>query len=128
MSSECVHSIPSGQDADRLLPFQVFKQLPRLLVGTLFLLLGFSQSAGAQLTPRDFQELNERAVNENWTFTIGNNPATQRHGDELKGLVITDKDILASREKVWTPTIPKSGLPSRFDWREQVSGDRKSGV
>ena len=44
-------------------------------------------AALAQLSKADITELQERGELEGWTFTVGDNPATQYSLDELCGLV-----------------------------------------
>ena len=58
-----------------------------LPVMTALLMLTLAGTATAQLNTADLTELEERGEQEGWTFTVGENPATQYSLEELCGLV-----------------------------------------
>ncbi len=67
------------------------------------------------LTAADITALQIQGEQEGWTFTVGENAATQRPFSQLCGLVEpTDWWVGAS----FDPCTPKRGLPVTFDWRE----------
>jgi len=73
--------------------------------------------AQGQLTSQDISQLEEQAKQDNWTFSVGENPATAYSLDQLCGLKVPDNwkelapfsDIKADRE-----------LPAAFDWRDST--------
>jgi len=54
---------------------------------------------------------------EGWTFTVGQNPASDRPLEELCGLVVPENWEAGARFVELSPL--RLGLPARFDWREQ---------
>lgn len=83
-------------------------QLPDEVVGS-------SQSPTPWMTNEDISLLQDQALTQAWTFTVGKNPATERPSSELCGLV--------EPANWWTnasfdPCVPTNELPSRFDWRD----------
>ena len=81
---------------------------------TIALVLMTASSAVGQLTKDDIAELQKRAVEEGWTFEVGENSATSRSIEELTGLKVPDN---------WQAMAPfkeypdKVDLPVTFDWR-----------
>ncbi len=73
-------------------------------------------SATAQLTNEDIEALRERAIEEGWTFEVGENEATQYSLDQLCGLIVPDNWQETARFMDITPT---RDLPASFDWRDQ---------
>ena len=74
-----------------------------------------SSSSAPWITDADIIALQQQAIEDGWTFTIGKNPATDRSLSELCGLVEPDNWwVNASFE----PCVPSTILPSHFDWRE----------
>ncbi len=71
--------------------------------------------AAGQLTSADLDELRQRGEAEGWTFTVGQNPATQRPLDALCGLAIP-ADWRQGARFVGTPA--KFDPPPSFDWRD----------
>jgi C1A family cysteine protease len=67
------------------------------------------------ISDADLMELSKQATREQWTFTVGKNPATQQGFTELCGLVEPENWWV---DASFDPCIPTSVLPSRFDWRE----------
>lgn len=61
------------------------------------------------------QELQERAINEGWTFSVGQNPATEQPVSYLCGLVEPENWWV---DASFDPCVPTNVLPPRFDWRE----------
>ncbi len=70
--------------------------------------------ATAALSSADLVALQVRGEQEGWTFTVGENEATQYSPDELHGLVVP-KDWRAKAPVVWFKQQPD--LPAQFDWR-----------
>lgn len=67
------------------------------------------------LTPADIATMQQHAKENGWTFTVGENPATQRPFSQLCGLVEpADWWVNAS----FDPCLPTTTLPDRWDWRE----------
>jgi C1A family cysteine protease len=82
-----------------------------VFMSTLFI----SGSANAQLSRSQLDQLQKRAQAEDWTFEIGENPATQQSLDNLCGL----KEPENWRENAsFDPCTPKRELPEYFDWRD----------
>ncbi len=69
----------------------------------------------AGLTAEDIAALQERAEREGWTFTFGENSATQYSLDQLCGLKVPENWPATAR---FDPCTPTGGLPLSFDWRE----------
>ena len=68
-----------------------------------------------QLNTEDIEVLRERAREEGWTFTVGENPATKYPLDKLCGLVVPDNWQAAAR---FDPITPAKDIPVSFDWRD----------
>jgi len=85
------------------------------LIGAL-LLGGLTSRAGAQLSPKDLDELRERAKREGWTFEIRESEGTRRPAHELCGTVmppdLKEEGIPAGPPTIW------DDLPAAFDWRD----------
>ncbi len=77
--------------------------------------LGATAPAFGQLTSADVAALRQRAEHEDWTFTVGENPATGYRLDELCGLKVPDEGW--SRPPRIAAPPPVTGLPDQFDWR-----------
>lgn len=79
-----------------------------------FILFGYQFAAG-QLSSEDIAALQQRAAEEGWTFTVGENSATQYSLDQLCGMKEPDN----WREKaVFVDITPDKALPVAFDWRD----------
>jgi C1A family cysteine protease len=63
----------------------------------------------------DIEALRQQAEEEGWTFTVGENPATQYTLDQLCGLVVPEGWQQNAR---FVKTTPRLSLPSYFDWRD----------
>ena len=72
--------------------------------------------AAAQLTAEDIAALRARGEREGWTFTVGENPATQYRLEQLCGVVVPPDWQLHGR---FDPCTPTRDLPAAFDWRTQ---------
>lgn len=68
------------------------------------------------ISDEELAGLQQQAVEQGWTFTVGKNPATERCFSELCGLVEPEEWWINAS---FDPCLPTSVLPSRFDWREQ---------
>lgn len=77
-------------------------------------LLGSVATAWAQLTDADIAALRERGEREGWTFTVGQNEATQRPLEQLCGLV-EPPDWKQSANFDALPA--RRDLPASWDWR-----------
>lgn len=94
-------------------------RLLRLCVCTVLMILAavvlITPSAYGQLTDEDIKALQERAIAEGWTFTVGANPATQYPLEDITGLVVPDNWKATAK---FDPCTPSKELPATFDWRE----------
>ncbi|HPO14239.1 MAG TPA: C1 family peptidase [Candidatus Hydrogenedentes bacterium] len=88
-------------------------RFPRACV--LLITMIWTGAVWAQLSSEDITVLQKRAEEEHWTFTVGENGATQYPLSSLCGYV---------RGEGWPPQAskitlkPAKDLPERFDWRE----------
>lgn len=75
--------------------------------------------ATAQLTAEDIEALQQRAIEEGWTFKIGWTPACERTPEELCGF---DPTLAPDDEtELWDPIATGTrDLPARFDWRDST--------
>ncbi|MEW5923737.1 MAG: C1 family peptidase [Candidatus Zixiibacteriota bacterium] len=84
----------------------------------LFLFLFVPGSALGQLSQQQIEEIQQQAIDEDWTFSVGENPATQYSLEQLCGL----KEPPDWRENaVFDPMAEKILLPSAFDWRDSTT-------
>jgi len=81
----------------------------------LLFLLFTATTSHAQLTAEDIAELHEQGIREGWTFTVGENPATQYSIDQLTGLRIPDELPVPPSTGV---RLARSILPTAYDWRD----------
>jgi C1A family cysteine protease len=89
----------------------------RLLPLTLIAIFLLSGSIFAQLSKSDIVDLKERAKVEDWTFTVGENPATEYPLEELCGMVEPpDWRVGANFDPMTSAAL--AALPSAFDWRD----------
>ena len=88
-----------------------------------FITILVTASIRAQLTDSDFMELERQSKERGWTFSIGPTEASQRPSEYLGNVVFTEEfwEEQAARPPHTEPPH-KAALPSRFDWREQVTG------
>lgn len=88
-----------------------------LFVITVILILSFALfiPVSAQLSKEDIEELKKRAIEENWTFEVGENSATNYSVEELCGTVEPDNWQETANFKSITTKID---LPAVFDWRD----------
>jgi len=70
----------------------------------------------AQLTADDIEALRQQGIAEGWTFTVGENPATQRSPEELCGLVVPPD----WRKGRFVELVAKRDLPAAYDWRSET--------
>lgn len=73
------------------------------------------QSSDSWVSDDDLVRLQEQSVTQGWTFTLGQNPATDRPLSELCGLVEPENWW---KDASFDPCVPTQALPSRFDWRD----------
>ncbi len=73
------------------------------------------QPALAQLSPEDIETLRKQGQAEGWTFTVGENPATDYPLEQLCGLVEPADWRVNAR---FDPCTPRGGLPDAWDWRD----------
>ena len=85
------------------------------LVAAYSLVVALAVPALAQLTPTDIDALRAEAEREGWSFTVGENQATQYALEDLCGLVMPPgwEDRPAPPE-----TTGGRSMPSSFDWRD----------
>jgi C1A family cysteine protease len=67
------------------------------------------------ISDADLVVLQEQAVTEGWTFSVGKNPATDQPLSQLCGLVEPEHWW---KDASFDPCVPTSNVPSHFDWRE----------
>ena len=83
-------------------------------LSTVFFLLSLASVSLAQgLSPEDIAELQKQGEAEGWTFTVGENSATDRSLDELCGLVVPENWWVGAR---FDPVVPTKSLPAQFSW------------
>ena len=88
-------------------------------IATVIVLLVHGLSWG-QCTPSDIEQLRIQGRLDGWTFTVGQNQATQYSLDELCGTVEpsrlrSDRVVSKSLEDA---SVQSAGLPDAFDWRQ----------
>jgi hypothetical protein len=71
-----------------------------------------------QLSRDDIERLKEQGREAGWTFSIGENGATQYSLDDLCGLREPDNWY---KEAPFDPCTPAKNLPDAFDWRDQCN-------
>jgi len=82
---------------------------------TFFALAFIAESHAAGLSEADIEALRNRGKIEGWTFTVGQNEATQYDLEDLCGLVEPQGWWI---DAPFDPCNPKRSLPARFDWRD----------
>ena len=88
-----------------------------ILRPVLIMVILSSISAGfalAGLSAGDIATLREQGQKEGWTFTVGENDATQYSLDELCGLKVP---VDWQKNADFDPCVSKANLPEAFDWR-----------
>jgi len=82
----------------------------------LFLILVFvSISAWGQLSDEDINALQQKGIEEGWTFSVGKNEITEYPLEQICGIKIPDNwQELAP----FDPCTPTKDLPDSFDWRD----------
>ncbi len=86
-----------------------------LALSSLSAIVWVNESLAKGLTPADIEALRKQGEAEGWTFTVGENPATEYSLDELCGLVEPEGWWIDAH---FDPCSPKKGLPPSFDWRD----------
>lgn len=88
------------------------------------IVFGFD-TANAELTSQQIEELRREAKENGWTFTVGETSATRRPPHQLSGaLPLTDEQIAQKQNYLETyGTLAEQledteSLPDRFDWRD----------
>jgi hypothetical protein len=90
--------------------------LVSITLAGLFLMI--APPAFGQLTPEDISALQKRGLDEGWTFTVGENGATQYPLEQLCGL----KEPANWQDGAnFDPCTPTRELPTYFDWRDSVT-------
>nr|MBN2276772.1 choice-of-anchor J domain-containing protein [candidate division Zixibacteria bacterium] len=92
-----------------------FKGVNGLII--LVLAMISAATALAQLSSKDIEQLEIRARQENWTFSVGENPATQYPLEQLCGLKIPDNP---QDESLFGNIKADRDLPAAFDWRDST--------
>ncbi len=75
-----------------------------LITGTLF---------AEGLTRADIEALKEQGKTEGWTFSVGENPATQYELEDLCGLIVPENWWVGAK---FDPCTPTKSLPQAFSW------------
>lgn len=97
------------------------RELHALLAGLLLAGTLSVTPAYAQPSAEDIAEMQEQVVREGWTFTVGENEATNYPLEQLCGL--KEPDNWRENARFVTFDAAKRGpLPSRLDWRELANG------
>jgi hypothetical protein len=86
-----------------------------ILAITFCSLVAAAESGAEGLSKADIEALRKRGEMEGWTFSVGENPATQYDLEDLCGLVVPEGWWLEAR---FNPCTPRKALPTRFDWRD----------
>jgi len=92
-----------------------FSGINKIYVILSLLIIITVRPVAGQLTDKDIAVLKERAVEEGWTFEVGENAATRRPLEQLCGDISTDNQIY---EKPLSPILESTELPEAFDWRD----------
>ena len=71
---------------------------------------------GEGLSAQDIETLQTQGIQEGWTFTVGQNAATQYSLQQLCGLQEPDNWFVNAR---FNPCTPSLNLPDYFDWRDE---------
>jgi len=83
------------------------------IFGFMFLLI--AQSTLGQLSSSDVSELSQMALEEGWTFKVGENSATEYSLDQLCGLKEPEN---WRDEAIFIDITPSRDIPAAFDWRD----------
>jgi len=67
------------------------------------------------LSEANITALQQQGIQEGWTFTVAQNPATEQSMSQLCGLVMPDDWWVNAS---FDPCLPTGYLPTHFDWRE----------
>jgi len=67
------------------------------------------------ISEADLASLQEQAIKEHWTFSVGKTSATERPFYELCGFVEPENWWV---DASFDPSVPSTLLPAHFDWRE----------
>ena len=84
-----------------------------LIIMILFSFLITGTAFGKSLSKADIQTLRERGGIEGWTFTVGENPATQYELEDLCGLIVPENWWVGAK---FDPCTPTKDLPQAFSW------------
>jgi C1A family cysteine protease len=79
--------------------------------------LSFGAAEGRGLSRSDIEALRQRGEREGWTFTVGENSATQYDLEELCGMEVPDDWQMGAPI---APPVPRKSLPAQFDWRDST--------
>ena len=82
-----------------------------LIISVLFLIPGTVFADG--LSSADIAALQKQGEIEGWTFTVGENSATNRSLDELCGLIVPENWWVGAR---FDPCTPTKDLPDAYNW------------
>ena len=89
--------------------------IAKLVVIILAVIIISASPAFSQLTKMDIVDMQDRAAEKGWTFTVNENPATSYSLDQLCGLKVPDN---LQVEGKYDLSPPDRDLPERFDWRD----------
>ena len=92
----------------------LFKNIRSFIIPAVLVVFAIEPAAG-QLTAEDIAALKVRAIEEGWTFEVGENSATRRPIEQLCGLIVSEE---ATFEEQPVPITEGEDLPAAFDWRE----------
>lgn len=76
----------------------------------------------AQLSSKDIENLKQQAIENRWTFEIGETSATKRPLNALLGYIPPDPSLIKQVYSEEESLKPIEKLPTRWDWREKVPG------
>gem|GEM_PF-1183554 len=102
---------------DKSFSHLLFLHLTSTILASLCLLSATS-SVFAQLSETDIAELQQRGIDEGWTFTVAHNPACQYSLKVLSGTIEPADWQETAR---FDPCVPTRDLPAAFDWRDSAT-------
>jgi hypothetical protein len=109
-----VHQKPEGRETKMVRSWVGMRPLARSMWLVLPVLLAADGVVLAQLSDGDIAVLREQGQREGWTFSVGQNPATEYALEELCGLVEPPGWWV---DAPFDPCTPQRSLPPSYDWR-----------
>ena len=93
-------------------------RVARIVASVMVACLFYGVPVVAELSTATIEQLREQGAREGWTFTVGENPATERSMDELCGLIVPDN--WKEKGRFESLANGQMDLPTHFDWRDTI--------